>query len=129
MDADKRRLDVDKVTERIIGCAYTVSNTLGAGFLERVYENALAHESRKAGLSVVQQHSIQVCYDGRVVGEYVADLLVEGCVIVEIKAVKSLDDVHVAQCLNYLKATGLHVCLLVNFGRSKVEIKRLVHNL
>ncbi len=119
-------MEIDKITEIIIGCAFKVSNALGTGFLEKVYENALAHELRKAGLKVLQQYGIQVLYDGIVVGEYVADLLVEGCVPVELKAVQAIDTVHMAQGLNYLKATGLHVCLLLNFGQPKVEIKRLV---
>jgi GxxExxY protein len=114
------------VTEKIIGCAYTVSNTLGAGFLEKVYENALAHELRKASLHVAQQHPVQIWYDETLVGEYFADLLVEDCVVVELKAVKALDDAHWAQCLNYLKATGLRLCLLLNFGKPRVEIKRIV---
>ena len=114
------------ITEKIIGCAYTVSNALGAGFLEKVYENALAHELRKAGLKVQQQHPIQVRYDGIVVGDYVADLFIEDCILVELKAVKALDEIHQAQCLNYLKATGLRLCLLINFGKTRVEIKRLV---
>ena len=125
MDADQRRLD--SITESIIGCAYTVSNALGHGFLEKVYENALAHELSKVGLTVHRQQAIEIRYDGIVVGEYVADLLVEGSVLVELKAVRSLDDQHLAQCLNYLKATGLRVCLLINFGRPRVEIKRVVH--
>lgn len=124
MNTDKHRLN--QITEQIIGCAYTVSNQLGCGFLEKVYENALAHELHKVGLKVVQQQSIKVNYDGVVVGDYVADLLVEGCVMVELKAVKALDDVHLAQCLNYLKATGLQVCLLINFGNPKVEVRRVV---
>ena len=73
--------DVNKITEKIIGCAFRVSNTLGAGFLEKVYENALTHELRKSGLAVLQQHPVTVFYDGVVVGEYFADLLVEGCVL------------------------------------------------
>lgn len=121
-------MEVDQVTERIIGCAYRVSNQLGSGFLEKVYENALALELRNNGLRVDQQHGIQVRYEGAVVGEFVTDLLVEGRVIVELKAVKVLDEVHMAQCLNYLKATGLTVCLLINFGRPKVQIKRVVNN-
>ena len=125
MDADQRRLN--EITERIIGCAYQVANSLGCGFLEKVYENAVAHELRKAGLTTEQQRSIQVRYDGAVVGDYVADLLVEGSVLVELKAVKSLDDIHFSQCVNYLKATGLKVCLLINFGAPKVQIKRLVN--
>jgi len=120
--------EMDAITEKIIGCAYTVSNKLGTGFLEKVYENALAHETRKINLRVVQQHNITVKYDGVVVGEYAADLLVEDKIIVELKAVKNLDDVHMAQCINYLKATELHVCLLINFGKSKVEVKRIVNN-
>lgn len=104
------------VTEKIIGCAYTVANTLGSGFLEKVYENALAHELRKADLSVRQQTGINVYYDSIIVGDYVADLLVENEVLVELKAVKAIDNVHFAQCMNYLKATGLQVCLLINFG-------------
>jgi GxxExxY protein len=128
MNADERRLDLDGITERVIGCAYTVSNTLGCGFLEKVYENALAIELRKTGLRVEQQHGIQVTYDGQVVGDFLADLFVEDCVIVELKAGKTLDDAHYAQCLNYLRATGKQVCLLMNFGRPKLEVKRVVLN-
>ena len=112
-----------KLTENVIHCAFTVSNTLGCGFLEKVYENALAHELRKAGLQVQQQHAITVCYDGVTVGEYTADLLVEGVLLIELKAVKDLDDIHLAQCLNYLKATNLRLCLLMNFAKPKVEIR------
>jgi GxxExxY protein len=107
-------------------CAYTVSNTLGSGFLEKVYENALAYELRKVGLNVSQQHGIKVLYDGVIVGEYVADLLVNDCILVELQAVQSLENLHMAQCLNYLKVTGLKICLLLNFGRPGVEIKRLI---
>ena len=126
MNADKHRLN--QITEQIIGCAYTVGNELGCGFLEKVYENALAHELRKTGLAVAQQQAIEVHYDGIVVGDYIADLLVAECVVVELKAVKALDDIHLAQCLNYLKATGLHICLLINFGIPKVEVRRVVLN-
>ena len=83
----------DHLSELIIGCAYTVANTLGAGFLEKVYENAFAHELRKQGLEVAQQSGITVYYDGIVAGEYIADLLVENEILVELKAVKSLDNV------------------------------------
>lgn len=86
-----------------------------ANLYAKVYENALAHELRKAGLRILQQQAIQVIYDGIVVGDYIADLLVEDSVLVELKAVKALDEVHLAQCLNYLKAIGLHLCLLLNF--------------
>ena len=115
----------DPLTERIIGCAFKVANTLGQGFLEKVYENALVHELRKAGLEVVQQKGLEVHYDGVLVGEFQVDLLVEGTVLVELKAVAGLQEVHVAQCLNYLKASGKPVCLLFNFGRSLV-VRRLV---
>jgi len=101
---------------------------LGSGFLEKVYENALAHELRKAGLEVEQQYAVNVHYDGVVVGNYVADLLVAGCVLVELKTIKSLGNVEMAQCLNYLKATGMRVCLLLNFARPRVQVKRIVRN-
>ena len=124
--SDDYRSEINQITERIIGCVHRVSNTLGSGFLEKVYENALAIEMRKNGLNVAQQHGIKVFYDDNVVGDFAADLLVENCVIVELKAARTLDEVHSAQCLNYLKATGLKVCLLVNFGRPRVDVKRIV---
>jgi GxxExxY protein len=125
MNADRRRLD--EISERVIGRAFTVANTLGAGFLEKVYENALAHELTKAGLMVRQQIAIGVEYDGVTVGTYVADLLVENAVLVEIKAVRALDTNHDAQCLNYLRATGLTVCLWMNFANPRLEIRRRVN--
>lgn len=125
---DQERRATDRLSEKVIGCAYTVSNTLGSGFLEKVYENALAHELRQAGLQVDQQHEIIVHYDGAVVGEYAADLLVEDVILVELKALQALSSVHLAQCLNYLKATGLRLCLLLNFGKPRVEVRRVVNN-
>lgn len=127
MHADETR--VNRLSERVIGCAFQVINTLGSGLLEKVYENALAHELRKSGLAVTQRRGIVVRYDGVVVGEYVVDLLVEGTVVVELKAVKALDSAHAAQCINYLKATGLRLCLLLNFGKSRLEIHRFAHGL
>jgi GxxExxY protein len=124
MNTDERRLN--EITEKVIGCAYDVANGLGCGFLEKVYENALRIELQHAGLSVSQQHPIPVLWRGEVVGDYYADLLVEGSVIVELKVVKNFDEVHMAQCLNYLKATGIKVCLLINFAKPQVEIKRIV---
>ena len=123
---DELRSEINGVTERIIACVYRVSNTLGSGFLEKVYENALAIELRNNGLRVEQQHPIRVMYNNDPVGDFAADLLVEDCVIVELKSARMLDDVHSAQCLNYLKATDVKVCLLVNFGRSRAEVKRIV---
>ena len=128
MNTDFNRENLDKITEAIIGCAFDVMSVLGSGFLEKVYENALVHEIRKIGLIVFQQHSIKVIYDTIEVGDYVADLLVENQVLVELKAVKALDDIHRAQCMNYLKATGHTVCLLLNFGAPKLEVKRIVNN-
>ncbi len=123
MNTDETRLNV--ISERIIGGAFAVANTLGAGFLEKVYENALAHELRKTGLRVIQQHDIVVWHDGVTVGAYNANLLVEDAVLVELKAVRALDAVHRAQYLNYLKVTGLGLCLLLNFGNPRLEIGRL----
>ena len=118
-------MELDKLTERIIGCAHAVSNTLGAGFVEKVYENAHAHEMKDDGLKVLQQHPIKVVYDGAVVGEFFADLLVEDVVLVELKAVSALTDEHMAQALNYLRATGLPACLLINFGQPRLQVRRL----
>jgi len=120
---------LNPLSKRIIGCALTVANTLGSGFLERVYENALAHQLRKAGLEVTQQCGIAVTYDGITVGEYFVDLLVEEAVLIELKTVRALDGAHRAQCLNYLRATGRHLCLLMNFGLPRLEVRRIVLNL
>ncbi len=117
---------LNQLTERIIGCAYEVSNALGIGCGEKVYENALAHLLRKSGLGVTQQYPIRVTFDGVVVGDFCADLLVENRVLVELKAATMLTQEHMAQGLNYLRASGLGVCLLINFGKPKVEIKRLL---
>jgi GxxExxY protein len=124
MNADEHSLN--EITEKIIRCVYVVANTLGNSFLEKVYENALAHELRKFGFLVEQQKGIKVRYDGVVVGDYMVDLLVQNEVLVELKAVKILDHIHVAQCLNDLKATKFKVCLLLNFRTPRVQIRRLV---
>ena len=118
--------NLNTITESIIGCAYTVANKLGHGFLEKIYENALNHELSKNGLRVKQQYPIQVMYDGVVVGDYVADLLVNDQILLEIKAVNKIQDAHLAQCLNYLKATGYKICLLINFGKPRVEVRRVI---
>src|SRR5208337_5475864 len=117
------------LSERIIGCAMIVSNALGSGFLEKVYENALAHELRKAGLAVMQQHGIVVRDDGIIVGDDAVDLLVEESVIVELKATKTVADIHRAQCINDLRGTGLCLCLLLNFGNPRLAIQRIVRGL
>jgi GxxExxY protein len=118
-------LELDKVTERIIGCAYKVSNSLGIGFIERVYENALFHEMKKNGLFVVQQYPVKVKYDGIIVGEFFLDMLVNDRIIVELKAVSTLNNDHLAQSFNYLRAAGLPACLLINFGQPKIQLRRL----
>jgi len=111
------------ITERIIQAFYKVNNSLRFGFLEKVYENAMAIELRKLGCKVEQQHNIKVYYEGQEVGDYYADLLVEDLVIVELKAAESLRDEHEAQLINYLKATKIEIGLLLNFGQ-KAEFKR-----
>lgn len=116
------------MTYKINGCAFKVSNTLGPGFVEKVYENALAHELRKAGLDVKQQHPIKVHYEDIIAGDFVADLLVNDSIIIELKAIKEFDEIHTAIVLNYLKATRLTVCLLMNFAKPKVDIKRVVRD-
>jgi GxxExxY protein len=127
MTVDKVNItELNQISEKIIGCAFKVSNTLGVGFLEKIYENALTHELRKTGLRVSQQLPIKVHYDGVVVGEYIADILVEETILVELKTVKELDSIHLAQCINYLKATGLKLCLLFNFSKPHLQIKRIV---
>jgi GxxExxY protein len=120
---------LNPMSKRIIGCAWTVATALGSGFLEKVYENALAHELRKAGLAAEQQRGMTVAYDGVIVGEYFVDLLVENAVLIELKTVSALGSAHRAQCLNYLRATGMHLCLLMNFGVPRLEIRRIVLDL
>ena len=128
MNTDNDRLVLDELTSAIIACVYNVSNILGNGFLEKIYQNALLVELSAAGLSARSQYPIIVHYKNTVVGEYFADILVNEHVILELKACNTLTPEHQAQCMNYLKATGLKVCLLINFGKSKVEIKRIVNH-
>ena len=125
MHADDNGLN--SLSRQTIGCAFTVLNTLGAGFVEKVYENALAHELRKAGLAIEQQKGVTVIYDGIEVGAYVMDLIVERGLLVELKSAKALDPAHHAQCINYLKASGLRLGLLLNFGNPRMEIKRVAN--
>jgi GxxExxY protein len=117
--------NLNQITEQVIGCAFKVGNTLGCGFLEKCYRNAMALELRKTGLQVETEHPIAVFYDGVMIGEYYADLLVENKIVVELKASKALDEAHFAQCINYLVATGKDICLLIHFGK-RVEVKRIV---
>lgn len=115
-----------ELTETVIGSAFEIANVLGAGFLEKVYERALIRELALRGVSAKAQVSFPVCYKGKYVGEYLADLVVEEKVIVELKCVDRFANEHLAQCINYLKASSLRVALLINFQRPKVEWKRVL---
>ena len=126
MNADVGLIGEKDLSRSVIGAAFRVANCLGVGFLEKVYENALAIELRLVGHDVEQQHAIDVRYRGEVVGIYQADLLVDGHLVVELKAADSLSRAHKAQCLNYLRATGLHTGLVINFGRPRIEIHRIL---
>ncbi len=127
MDANEREF-LERCAHAAIGAAFEVSNVLGVGFLEKVYENALAVELRERGFYVEQQVALDVQYKNVTVGHYVPDLLIEKCLIVELKCADHLCNEHLAQCLNYLKATSLPLALLFNFKPTKVEFKRIVHN-
>lgn len=116
----------DERTGQILAAAFAVSNTLGCGFLEKVYENALVVELKRMGLHVSQQVPVRIVYHDETVGEYVADLVVENAVLVEVKATTEDHPVYVAQTLNYLRATKLPVGLLINFGQPTLRYRRLV---
>ncbi len=122
-------MQYEQITEKVIGCTYRVYNKMGFGFLESVYEKCLLIELRKMGLEVESQKAITVYYDEEEVGQFVADLLVEGEVIVELKSVRRLIEAHEVQLVNYLVATGKEVGLLLNFGAEEVEVKRTVRTL
>jgi GxxExxY protein len=119
-------MDINEITYLINGAIFEVNRELGAGFLEKVYENALLIELLERGLKALNQFPIQVKYKGQNVGEYYADIVVENQIILEFKAVDKLQKVHEAQLLNYLKATGFKIGLLVNFRHPKAEIKRFI---
>ena len=118
-----------ELTEYIIGCAYNVYNKMGFGFLESVYEKCMLIELHKAGLDVESQKPITVYYENEIVGEFVADIIVNDTVILELKSVIQIINAHEVQLVNYLVATGKPVGLILNFGESKVEIKRKIKNL
>ena len=119
--------ELNALSQQIIGCAFAVHNVLGSGFLEKVYENALCIEFEKNGLDFEAQKSVNVYYDKKIVGEFTPDVLVAGKIILELKSAKAITEAHQAQCINYLKATGLPICLLINFGRERVELKRFIN--
>jgi len=114
------------LTERVLSAVFEVSNTLGAGFLEKVYERALLHEFNLRGIRATAQAPLAVTYKGHPIGEYFADILVEDLLVIEVKCVDRLAPAHTAQCLNYLRASGLRLCLLVNLRKPKVEWKRIM---
>jgi GxxExxY protein len=124
MNADKY---FESLTERVLGAIFEVSNALGAGFLEKVYQRALLHELRLQGIRVESEVSFPVTYKGQLVGDYFADILVEDVLVIELKCAERLSNEHTAQCINYLQASGRTLCLLVNFQRPKVEWKRVAH--
>ncbi len=117
-------MENQELTSKIIGCAMKVHSALGAGFLESVYQNALAHELAKSGLKVELERKISVLYDSIFVGHFEADMLIESCVIIENKAVQAIAAIHEVQLVNYLTATGIEIGLLLNFGAESLEFKR-----
>ena len=121
-----KEMDINELTYQINGAIFEVNRGLGAGFLEKVYENALLLELRDRGLAASNQVPIKVKDKGEEVGEYFADIVVENQIIIELKSIDSINKIHTAQLLNYLKATGFKIGLLVNFKHPKAEIKRLV---
>ena len=122
-------MEYEDVTETIIGCAYRVYNRMGFGFLESVYEKCMLIELRKKGLDVESQKPITVYYENEIVGEFVADIIVNDTIILELKSVRRIVNAHEVQLVNYLVATGKPVGLLLNFGESKVEVKRKIKDL
>ena len=125
MNADEHGY-LDTLTERVLGAIFEVSNTLGAGFLEKVYQRALLHELHLRGIRAAAEVSFPVIYKSHGVGEYFADILVEDELVIELKCVDRFSNENTAQCLNYLRASSRTLCLLVNFQKPKVEWKRIV---
>lgn len=128
---DKIKIESDKIVYRelsykIVGIAMTVHNELGYGFLEKVYENAMMILFRRDGITAQQQYPIKVQFQDEIVGDYYADILVEDKIILELKSTAQIVDVHRAQTLNYLKATGIKLAMILNFGKEKLEYERLV---
>jgi len=122
----EKRFIHKELSQKIISCAYNVHNGLGQGFLEKVYKNALSIELEEAGIKHKVEAPLNVSYHGRIVGEYFADIIVDNKIIVEVKAVTRINPVHEVQLVNYLKATGINLGLLVNFAKS-VEVKRRIY--
>ena len=119
-------MEKKKLTEKIIGCAYRVYNRMGFGFLESVYEKCMLIELNKAGLNADSQKPIKVYYDNEIVGDFVADIIVNDTIILELKSVRRIIRAHEVQLVNYLVATRKSVGLLLNFGERKVDVKRKI---
>ena len=117
-------MEYKDLTEKITGCAYEVYNKMGFGYLESVYEKCLLIELKRAGLTAEAQKPIKVQYDGEIVGDFIADIVVNDTVIIELKSVRRIVKAHEAQLVNYLVATGKPIGLLLNFGEQMVEVKR-----
>ena len=120
-------MEINELTEIIIGCCYEVYNSLGYGFLEKVYENALCVELKQKKIKVEQQKKLTVFYKEEIVGEYIADLIVDDRVVVELKTIEKLAQIHRSQVLNYIKATNKKLGLLINFSPVTVEVKRIAN--
>ena len=126
---EKETMEYSELTEKIIGCAYSVYNKMGFGYLESVYEKCMLIELRKAGLKVESQKSLTVFYENETVGEFIADIIVNDTIILELKSAKQIIKAHEVQLVNYLVATGKPVGLILNFSESKVEVKRKIKDL
>ena len=120
---------LDDIAKKVVGAAMEVLNELGNGFLEKVYENALAIELRQRGLTVERQAELPVRYKGQNIGVYIPDLVVDDLVIIELKCVETFRKEHLAQCMNYLAITGFKLCMLLNFQRTRLEWRRVVNGI
>ncbi len=118
----------DELTESVLDAVFEVANTLGPGFLEKVYERALLHELRLRGIPAIWQVPYSVMFKDYCCGQYLADIIVQKRLMIELKCAECLTSEHMAQCLNYLRASGLSLCLLINFQKPKVEWRRIVLN-
>ncbi len=125
MNTEEESEEMNEISGRVLGCAIKVAKVLRPGYFEKVYENALVYEMRKQGLRVETQVRLDVCYEDIVVGQYIADVLVEGMMLLELKMTDDIGPAHISQALNYLTTTGLPLCLILNFGTSKLGIKRV----
>ena len=122
-------MEYRELTEKVIGCAYRVYNKMGFGFLESVYEKCMLIELRKAGINTDSQKPITVYYENEIVGEFVADIIVNDTIILELKSLRRIIKAHEVQLVNYLVATGKPVGLILNYAESKVEVKRKIKDL